>query len=219
MTFKNIDDIILNERTNELELSNVVRWMKLKDVSDIYDSLHQTPSYTNDKYNMIRVQDIKGGYVNVASTYKVNKDTYTQFTQKYKPIVNDIVVSRVGSYGNFALIPDEKCCLGQNVALIHSNINAKYLYYILCTSKTQEWIKQNVNGASQKSLSIASIKSIPVPVPPLSEQQRIVDILDRFDALCNDITSGLPAEIEARRKQYEYYRDKLLTFKELKKEA
>ena len=46
-----------------------------------------------------------------------------------------------------------------------------------------------------------------------------MDILDRFDALCNDITSGLPAEIEARKKQYEYYRDKLLTFKELKKEA
>lgn len=63
------------------------------------------------------------------------------------------------------------------------------------------------------------LNDYPVPVPPLAEQQRIVDILDRFDALCNDITSGLPAEIEARRKQYEYYRDKLLTFKELKKEA
>ena len=63
------------------------------------------------------------------------------------------------------------------------------------------------------------LNDYPVPVPPLSEQQRIVDILDRFDALCNSITSGLPAEIEARKKQYEYYRDKLLTFKELKKEA
>lgn len=53
-----------------------------------------------------------------------------------------------------------------------------------------------------------------VPLPPLEEQARIVAILDRFDALCNDLTSGLPAEIEARKKQYEYYRDKLLTFKE-----
>ena len=53
-----------------------------------------------------------------------------------------------------------------------------------------------------------------IPVPPLAEQARIVSILDRFDALCNDLTSGLPAEIEARKKQYEYYRDKLLTFKE-----
>ena len=54
-----------------------------------------------------------------------------------------------------------------------------------------------------------------VVVRSLEEQQRIVSILDRFDALCNDISSGLPAEIEARQKQYEYYRDKLLTFKRL----
>lgn len=58
------------------------------------------------------------------------------------------------------------------------------------------------------------IAKIKIPVPPLEEQKRIVAILDRFDALCNDLTSGLPAEIEARKKQYEYYRDKLLTFKE-----
>ena len=57
----------------------------------------------------------------------------------------------------------------------------------------------------------------PIPIPSLSEQQRIVDILDRFDALTNDLTQGLPAEIEARKKQYEHYRDQLLTFK--RKEA
>ena len=56
---------------------------------------------------------------------------------------------------------------------------------------------------------------VTIPIPSLFEQKRIVSILDRFDSLCNDITTGLPAEIEARRKQYEYYRDKLLTFKEL----
>ena len=52
-----------------------------------------------------------------------------------------------------------------------------------------------------------------LPIPSIQEQRRIVSILDRFDALCNDLTSGLPAEIEARQKQYEYYRDKLLSFK------
>ena len=61
-------------------------------------------------------------------------------------------------------------------------------------------------------MSRTDIESVVVPVPPLELQNRIVGILDRFDAICNDLTSGLPAEIEARQKQYEYYRDKLLTF-------
>ena len=63
--------------------------------------------------------------------------------------------------------------------------------------------------------SVPAIKEIKIPVPSPEVQARIVAILDHFDALCNDITKGLPAEIEARRKQYEYYRDQLLTFKEL----
>lgn len=64
-----------------------------------------------------------------------------------------------------------------------------------------------------------SLKAIQIPVPPLAEQERIVAILDKFDALVNDISSGLPAELEMRRKQYEHYRDRLLTFKPLAKEA
>jgi type I restriction enzyme S subunit len=70
-------------------------------------------------------------------------------------------------------------------------------------------------GASYPAISNADIKKYEIPLPSLEEQQRIVDILDRFDSLCNDISIGLPAEIEARQKQYEYYRDKLLTFKEI----
>lgn len=58
------------------------------------------------------------------------------------------------------------------------------------------------------------MKNILIPVPSLAEQERIVSLLDRFDALTNDMTAGLPAEIDARRKQYAYYRDRLLTFRE-----
>ena len=67
-----------------------------------------------------------------------------------------------------------------------------------------------------QNIPMEKIRKFEIPVPPLEEQQRIVDILDRFDTLCNDLTSGLPAEIEARKKQYEYYRDRLLSFKEKK---
>ena len=62
------------------------------------------------------------------------------------------------------------------------------------------------------------LQDVKIPVPSLAEQERIVSILDRFDKLCNDISEGLPAEIAARQKQYEYYRDKLLSFKELTEE-
>ena len=74
-------------------------------------------------------------------------------------------------------------------------------------------ISSYVTGAAQPKLNQKNLNSIPILLPEISSQKRIVDILDRFDSLCNDITSGLPAEIEARKKQYEYYRDKLLDFK------
>ena len=80
----------------------------------------------------------------------------------------------------------------------------------------QSYIRQNVRTASIPRLSRAIIEKIQIALPSIEEQKRIVSILDRFDKFCNDINTGLPAEIEARQKQYEYYRDKLLSFKELK---
>lgn len=69
-----------------------------------------------------------------------------------------------------------------------------------------------VGNGGQQQFNSNALKKIVVPVPPLSVQQQVVDILDRFDALTTSLTDGLPAEIEARRQQYEYYRDKLLSF-------
>ena len=90
----------------------------------------------------------------------------------------------------------------------------KYVYYYLLVK--QDYIKANVRKASIPRLSREIIKNIEIPIPSLERQEEIVNILDKLDKLCNDISEGLPAEIEARQKQYEYYRDKLLTFKELK---
>ena len=80
-------------------------------------------------------------------------------------------------------------------------------------------LNQYATGGTQPGLSVNKLNLISVPVPPRPEQERIVAILDKFDVLVNDISSGLPAELEMRRKQYEYYRDRLLTFKPLAKEA
>ena len=165
---------------------------------------------------MIRVTDIKGTYISTQNSLKVNEETFKIFTKRYKPVYNDIIVSRVGSFGNFSLVPDEEICLGQNIALIHSRINAKYLYYFLNSPITKRYIDENAKGGGYKNIGIKEIVKIPVFVPSDEEQLRIADILDRFDKLCNDIENGLPAEIEARQKQYEFYRDKLLTFTEKK---
>ena len=75
-------------------------------------------------------------------------------------------------------------------------------------------LTQYISGGAQPKLNQKNFNAIPIPLPSIKEQERIVGILDRFDALCNDLTAGLPAEIEARQKQYEYYRDKLLTFQQ-----
>ncbi len=198
-----------------LTFDSTVSVKKLYQISEIYDSLHQTPKYSGEGYPMIRVTDIKGGYVDIDAALKVDRETFQVFTKKYKPQFNDIVVSRVGSYGNFSLIGNNgEVCLGQNTAIMHPLINAKYLYYALHSSGVTQFIENNVGGGSQKTISLAAIKEIPIHVPSPEEQARIVEILDKFDSLTNSISEGLPAEMKARRKQYEYYRTKLLTFQE-----
>lgn len=116
--------------------------------------------------------------------------------------------------------------LHQRAYRIHINTDdviPKYYFYYM-KSAFLSYIEKNSFHSSVTSIRRPMLNNFPVPIPypenkekSLAEQQRIVDILDRFDKLCNDLSEGLPAEIESRQKQYEYYRDKLLTFK--KKEA
>lgn len=94
----------------------------------------------------------------------------------------------------------------------------KYLYYYFEQTKDYTLVPL-MKGGANVALHMKDIDKLKIPIPPLSEQQRIVNILDRFDSLCNDISNGLPAEIDERQKQYEYYRDKLLTFKNINAEV
>ena len=111
----------------------------------------------------------------------------------------------------------EKCLAGGDLVVMKHNQNPKYIGYALSTTSAR--IQKSKGRVKSKVVhsNVTSISDIVIPIPSsIKEQERIVDILDRFDALCNDMTIGLPAEIEARQKQYEYYRDKLLSFKEKK---
>lgn len=89
----------------------------------------------------------------------------------------------------------------------NQGISVRYLFYIL------SFVGFDVKKSSVPNMNSNEVKQKVIPIPSLVEQQRIVSILDRFDTLTTDLTQGLPAEIEKRRQQYEYYRDKLLTFK------
>ena len=110
---------------------------------------------------------------------------------------------------------DDKYTLNQRIGAFTVSrpdlVTTKYLYYIL--SRNPQLLRYD-NGADQTNLRKADILNISIAIPTVKEQKKITEILDRFDILCNDLSTGLPAEIEARQKQYEYYRNKLLTFKE-----
>lgn len=98
--------------------------------------------------------------------------------------------------------------------LCHSQ-NSKYISFYLRSDMYHNQIKKYVSEGKVCSISATGLGKAMIPLPSITEQERIVSILDRFDSLCNDISTGLPAEIEARQKQYEFYRDKLLSFKQL----
>ena len=110
---------------------------------------------------------------------------------------------------------EEEIVTGGHSAILKHNQNSKFLAYYFQTEAFHSQKRKLATGTKVMDVTATKLEEILIPLPPLEEQQRIVDILDRFDRLCNDISEGLPAEIEARQKQYEYYREKLLNFKKL----
>lgn len=123
-----------------------------------------------------------------------------------------IVIARSGAYSGLVSYWNEPFFLTDAFS-IHPDISllkTKFLFYFL--KNEQGKIHNMKKGSGVPHVRAKDFESYIIPIPPMEEQERIVGILDKFDALVNDISVGLPAEIEARRKQYEYYREKLLTF-------
>jgi len=138
---------------------------------------------------------------------------------------NDILISAASGskehVGKVAFIDEEiGYSFGAFMAVVRSKetscetLNQKFLYYLLSSRIFEKYLETSLKSTTINNLNAGIMKNFRIPIPPLEVQQQIVSILDKFDALVNDLSIGIPAEIAARRKQYEYYRDKLLTFKE-----
>ncbi len=157
---------------------------QLEELADIVDSLHQTPKYSEVGLPMVRVTEIKGGYLNLENTFKVEEKVFEEFSKKHKSQKGDIVMSRVGTYGISSYVADDTpFCLGQNTLFILPKIDNKYLYYSLIAPNTKSQIEGFATGASQKTISLKSIKGIKIPIPIPATQRKIASILSAYDDL------------------------------------
>ncbi|MCK1246452.1 restriction endonuclease subunit S [Streptococcus uberis] len=188
-----------------------VELVKLSKICKIYDGTHQTPKYTNEGVPFVSVENIK----NLYSTLKhISNDDYKKF--KIKPKINDIFMTRIGDVGTCTVVDrDEDLAYYVSLALIRPDtdyINPYYLkYYIESTFGRRELNKRILHTAVPIKINMGDIGKIMIPLPSLEIQNRVVKVLDNFETIINDISNGLPKEIELRQKQYEYYRDKLLS--------
>ncbi len=113
-----------------------------------------------------------------------------------------------------AYVGHDKCLAGGDIVVMKHNQNPRYLAHVLATTEAKLQKSKGKVKSKVVHSNVQSIKEIKIPLPSLEAQERYANILDNFDTLCNDLSLGLPAEIEARQKHYEYYRDKLLSFEE-----
>ena len=193
-------------------------------VQPITDGPHTTPTLVSSGIPFVSAEAIFDGHVNFEKKRGfITEKFHLECCRKYKPQKNDVYLVKSGSTtGKVAYVyTDEEFNIWSPIAALRTNADnsSRFLFHLLQSNKIQQQVKSKSSHGSQPNLSMRVLEQFDVVIPSLEEQNQIANLLDRFDTLCNDITSGLPAEIEARQKQYEYYRDKLLTFKELKKEA
>ena len=149
----------------------------------------KTLSYANDEvYNKLRKAE-KGNLV-IATTSENDEDVCKAL----------------------AWLGETPAGISGDAYIYRHEMNPKYVSYFFTTHDFQRQKLRHITGTKVRRVSGKNLETIEIPLPPLEEQQRIVDILDRFDALTSSLSEGLPAELAARRSQYEYYRDQLLTF-------
>ncbi len=188
-----------------------IQWKKLGEIGNICMCKRILKHQTNTKSG-IPFYKI-GTFGKVADSY-ISEDLFMEYKKKYSfPQKGEILISASGTIGRAVIYDGEDAYFqDSNIVWINNDesmVLNKYLYYFY---QIVDW---NVEGGTIKRLYNTNLSNTPIPIPPLELQEKIVAILDRFETLVNDLTNGLPAEIAAVKDQYEYYRNKLLTFKKL----
>ena len=197
------------------EKLNSINWLTIKDISKNISS-GGTPRSNNATYYGGDIPWLRTQEVNFSDIWdtevKITKEGMDASSAKYIP-ANCVIIAMYGAtvgrvgINKIPLTTNQACAnieVDENIALY------RYVFHYL--SSQYEYIRSLGTG-SQTNINARIVKGLNIPIPPLSEQQRIVSILDKFDTLTSSIREGLPKEIELRRKQYEYYREQLLSFR------
>lgn len=183
-----------------------------------------TYGYTDKAKNagdvrFIRITDINdSGYLSPSDAKYID---LTEESKKYLLKKGDLLLARTGAtYGKTLFFDSDEPAVYASflirIVLDNAVIRNRYYWHFSKSSLYWEQAEKYVSKGGQQQFNANAISRVKVPIPSLEVQDRIINVLDNFDAICSDLNIGLPAEIEARQKQYEYYRDKLLTFKEAK---
>ena len=185
----------------------------------ITDGPHTTPQFVQNGVPFISVDSIWDGKIHFEKRRGyITEEFDEECCKKYKPQKNDVYMVKSGSTtGKVAFVDtDIRFNIWSPLAAMRVNEknSARFLFYLLQTERVQKQVKAKSSHGSQPNLGMRELEQFEVDIPPLDVQNRIVNVLDNFEKICSDLNIGLPAEIEARQKQYEYYRDKLLTFAE-----
>ena len=199
-----------------------VQWMKLGDVASIKTGRRFVRTDIRESgVPCFHYGDIYTYYGLTATTTKGYLDAELASKLRFAQ-PNDVVVVCAGENDmdigvGVAWLGDEPAVVHDACCILHHNQNPRYISHFLRTHNYHLQMKRYVKNGKISSLPASGLAEAIIPIPSLEEQEKIANILDRFDTLTNDLSQGLPAEIEARQQQYEYYRDQLLTFK--RKEA
>ncbi len=206
---------------NKLMIFNdSVEWKALGDIFDIVDYRGKTPKKTDKGIFLVTAKNIRKGYIDYESSKEyISHDSYEDVMHRGKPQIGDILITTEAPCGNVALVDRDNIALAQRVIKYRpkdaDSINTVFVKHYMLSNEFQNRLLKAATGGTVKGIKGSKLHLMKIPVPTINLQNKLAHILDSFDVVCNDISIGLPAEIAARQKQYEYYKDKLLTFKEL----